>query len=51
MRGGGGGLRIKDKDFTELYHRETSKILQTPTPSGRNKATSPVRVEVIGILF
>ena len=51
MRGGGGGLRIKDKDFTELYHRETSKILQTPTPSRRNKATSPVRVEVIGILF
>lgn len=40
MRGGGGGLRIKDKDFTELYHRETSKILQTPTPSRRNKATS-----------
>lgn len=37
---GGGGLRIKDKDFTELYHRETSKILQTPTPSRRNKATS-----------
>lgn len=47
----GWGWEIYHKDITELYHRETSKILQTPTPSRRNKVTSPVRVDVIGILF